>query len=266
LLNRSGDEERTMDVRVYSRAPEDAQHHSLKLSVLLHLLPGAFATVAYFILAPVGERLGAPSFLMLLLAAVLFALPFELGCLLREGKRKNSKFSFKGVVAFHESLSAWQYVVLSLPLLVWMAFVAAVINPPIESAIVDSLFSWVPSVYFFGSFADHISDYSRATLIISALCLVILNGVVGPIVEELYFRGYLLPRISQLRGWAPLFNTVLFSIYHFFSPWQNPLRILAFTPVFYVVWWKKNIFIGIIVHCLANLLGSAAVLILIIRS
>ena len=69
-----------------------------------------------------------------------------------------------------------------------------------------------------------------------------------------------------MRGWAPLFNTVLFSIYHFFTPWQNPLRILAFTPVFYAVWWKKNIYIGIIVHCLVNLLGSAAVLILIIRS
>ena len=81
----------------------------------------------------------------------------------------------------------------------------------------------------------------------SALFLVLINGIFGPIVEELYFRGYLLPRISQLRGWAPLFNSVLFSIYHFFSPWQNPLRILAFTPVFYAC-WKKNIYV--IVHCL----------------
>ena len=254
-----------MDVPALSRTPESVQHHSLKLSLLLHLLPGAFATVAYLILAPIGERLGAPSFLMLLLAAALFALPFELGCLLREGKRKGSKFSLEGVVAFREPLSVWQYVVLSLTLLVWMAFVAAVINPPIESAIVDSLFSWVPSIYFFNSFADHLSDYSRVTLMTSALLLVLINGIFGPIVEELYFRGYLLPRISQLRGWAPLFNSVLFSIYHFFSPWQNPLRILAFTPVFYAVWWKKNIYIGIIVHCMVNLLGTAAVLILIIR-
>ena len=255
-----------MDVPALSRTPESVEHHSLKLSLLLHLLPGAFATVAYLILAPIGERLGAPSFLMLLLAAALFALPFELGCLLREGKRKDSEFSLEGVVAFREPLSVWQYVVLSLTLLVWMAFVAAVINPPIESAIVDSLFSWVPSIYFFDSFADHLSDYSRATLMTSALFLVLINGIFGPIVEELYFRGYLLPRISQLRGWAPLFNSVLFSIYHFFSPWQNPLRILAFTPVFYAVWWKKNIYIGIIVHCMVNLLGTAAVLILIIRS
>ena len=167
---------------------------------------------------------------------------------------------------YREPLSAWQYVVLSLLLLFWLAFVATVVNPPVESAIVDSFFSWVPSVYFFNSFADHISDYSRSTLIVSALLLVVINGVVGPIVEELYFRGYLMPRISRLKWWAPLFNSVLFSLYHFFSPWQNPLRILAFTPVFYTVWWKKNIYIGIIVHCLGNLLGSVGVLILVMQN
>jgi membrane protease YdiL (CAAX protease family) len=246
--------------------PVAIRQHSLKLSLLLHLLPGAVATIAYLILAPIGERLGLPSFLMLLVAAVFFALSFELGCLLREGRKRSSSFSLTGVVMYREPMPAWQYVVLSLLLLLWLAFVAAVINPPVESAIVDSLFSWVPSIYFFDSFADHIADYSRSTLIVSALLLVVINGVVGPIIEEMYFRGYLLPRISKLRGWAPLLNSVLFSLYHFFTPWQNPLRILAFTPVFCTVWWKKNIYIGIIVHCLGNLLGSIAVLVVIMRS
>jgi membrane protease YdiL (CAAX protease family) len=48
---------------------------------------------------------------------------------------------------------------------------------------------------------------------------------------------------------------VLFSLYHFFSPWQNPGRILAFAPWVYVVWRKKNIGIGIAVHCLMNTVG-----------
>jgi membrane protease YdiL (CAAX protease family) len=230
--------------------------------MLLHLLPGALATIAYLILAPIGERLGFPSFLVLLLAAVCFALSFELGCLFREGKRRNSRFSLKGVILFRESLPTWQILVMALVLMLWLVFVAAIINPPLEIKIIDSLFSWVPTVYFFNSFADHIADYSRPTLILSALVLVVVNGIIGPIVEELYFRGYLLPRISQLGRWAPLFNSVLFSVYHFFSPWQNPLRILAFTPVFYAVWWKKNIYIGIIVHCLGNLVGSMGVLLL----
>ena len=44
-------------------------------------------------------------------------------------------------------------------------------------------------------------------------------------VEEMYFHGYLLPRISRLGAWAPLVNTVLFSLYHFFTPWLNVGRI-----------------------------------------
>ena len=44
-------------------------------------------------------------------------------------------------------------------------------------------------------------------------------------VEEMFFRGYLLPRISRLGAWAPLVNTVLFSLYHLFTPWLNVGRI-----------------------------------------
>ena len=46
-------------------------------------------------------------------------------------------------------------------------------------------------------------------------------------VEELYFRGYLLPRISRLGAWAPLVNTVLFSLYHLFTPWLSVGRIAS---------------------------------------
>ena len=223
-------------------------------------------TVAFLLLTPIGESLGAPSFLVLVLTAALLALPLELGILFWEAKRRNATLCLKGVVLFREPLRARQYVLLPLVLLVWVGFIAAVVNPPIESAVVDSLFSWVPDVYFMQSFADNMSDYSRWILITAAVVLVLINGMIGPIVEELYFRGYLLPRISQLGWWAPLVNTVLFSLYHFFSPWQNPLRILAFAPVFYAVWWKKNIYIGIIVHCLGNLLGSVGILILVLRT
>jgi membrane protease YdiL (CAAX protease family) len=58
----------------------------------------------------------------------------------------------------------------------------------------------------------------------------VVNAVAGPVVEEVYFRGYLLPRISRFGAWAPLINTVLFSVYHFFTPWQNVGRILGLLP------------------------------------
>jgi hypothetical protein len=45
----------------------------------------------------------------------------------------------------------------------------------------------------------------------------LLNGVIGPVVEELYFRGFLLPRMEGLGRWAPLVNVTL-SRSVFFGP------------------------------------------------
>jgi hypothetical protein len=82
------------------------------------------------------------------------------------------------------------------------------------------------------------------------------------VVEELYFRGYLLPRLSRLKGWAPLVNILLFSLYHFFTPWQNLTRIIALVPMVNSVWWKKNIYLRMVVHCAGNLAGAIGILIM----
>ena len=81
---------------------------------------------------------------------------------------------------------------------------------------------------------------------------MVFNGIAGPIVEELYFRGYLLPRISYMGTWAPLVSSVLFSVYHFFTPWQNPVRLMVLVPTTYIIVRNKNIYWGMIVHATLN--------------
>ena len=51
----------------------------------------------------------------------------------------------------------------------------------------------------------------------------------------------------------PILISVLFSLYHFWLPFNNVFRVLVFTPVFYIVYRKKNIYIGIWFHCICNL-------------
>ncbi len=85
---------------------------------------------------------------------------------------------------------------------------------------------------------------------------------VGPVVEELYFRGYLLPRMSQFGRWAPLVNVVLFSLYHFWSPWQLLSRIAGIAgiaPLAYAVRWKENVYLGVAVHVALNTISVATV-------
>ena len=93
----------------------------------------------------------------------------------------------------------------------------------------------------------------------------VLNGVVGPVVEELYFRGYLLPRMERLGRWAPLINVSLFSLYHFWSPWQVMARILGLGPMVYAVRWKRNVYLGMVVHCALNSLGVLLVAAVVMR-
>jgi membrane protease YdiL (CAAX protease family) len=106
----------------------------------------------------------------------------------------------------------------------------------------------------------------RSALLITFLAGIALNGIAGPLVEELYFRGYLLPGISRYGtlGSAVL-NVILFSIYHFFSPWGNITRIVALIPLIYVVARKRNIYLSIWVHCCLNTIGMLLSFALILR-
>jgi uncharacterized protein len=98
--------------------------------------------------------------------------------------------------------------------------------------------------------------YPRSMLLVIAVSAVVLNGFVGPAVEELYFRGHLLPRLGKLGSWAPLVNVALFSLYHFWTPWQFLSRVALLLPMVYLVWRKQNLYLGLIAHCLLNLIGT----------
>ncbi len=75
------------------------------------------------------------------------------------------------------------------------------------------------------------------------------NVFLAPLVEELYFRGYLLPRMTG--RYATLFHSFLFAACHVFTPWMIITRTLGLLPLVYGV-RKKNITIGIVVHILGN--------------
>jgi membrane protease YdiL (CAAX protease family) len=245
----------------------DPSRHSISKSIALHLLPGFVITVIYVAVAPLAIRYGMPLFLVIFLLALFLLIPFELGLLLYLGRKRNGSFSLDGIASYRERMPLRQYFVFAVILLVWVFVAAAVLFRPMEKPIIDRFFSWVPPIFLLENFMEHLEEYNRTFLLVTALMGVLLNGFVGPIVEELYFRGYLLPRSPRSTGaWAPLLNSSLFSLYHFFTPWQIPLRILAFTPLFYAVWWKRNVYLGMIVHCAANLTGMSMMLIAILKA
>ena len=223
------------------------EQHSVARTVVLHLLPGALITAFYVGAAPVVRSLGFPSLMAIFLAIGFVLIPFELGYLIYQARKNASTLG--SVVLYRQPVPRGQFVALVLGLLAWWGICSVLLFPPLDEFFRENVFSWLPGWFLF---AEDFTRYSTAALLITWTLGLVVNGIAGPVVEEMYFRGYLLPRISRLGAWAPLLNTVLFSLYHFFTPWLNVGRIIGLLPMIYVAWWKKSIYVSIAVHVLGN--------------
>lgn len=238
----------------------DIPQQSFLHSATLHLLPGVLTTVLFVITAPILFSLGYPSNFAFLLAGLFVLVPFELGFLFYQGKKRNGTLSLDGIVLYREPMSLTKYVLFAAVLLLYGNFILVVVYPPIAKMLTNTLFFWLPDWFFMSS----LLTYSKSLALMTALLGLVVNGFVAPITEELYFRGYLLPRISRFKAWAPVFNGVLHSLYHLWMPWQAPGLILGLLPAAFVVWWKRNIYLGMIIHVVGNVLGSILTLVTIL--
>ena len=239
---------------------EDISQQPISRSITLHLLPGVLTTLVYVIVAPFLNSIGYPSNFAFLLTGLFVLFPFELGFLFYLGKKKNGTLSLDGIVLYRESMPVRQYILFAVPLLVYANFILVVVYPPIAQMLTRTLFFWLPN-WFFLSLP---TEYSKSVLLMTALLGLVVNGFVGPVTEELYFRGYLLPRISRFNVLAPVINGVFHSLYHFWMPWQVPGLILGLLPAAFVVWWKRSIYLAMIIHVTGNALGSMPTLALIL--
>lgn len=235
------------------------EQHSLPRSIVLHLLPGA--VLFGFVL--VAAALGTPAIVALLVGIALVVVPIELGYLLYQGRRESGRWSVWDVVDYREPMPARQIAGWAIPLVGWFILMLFLSVAVLDQRVADGLFSWYPeSIREFASLEGD-NTYATSVVVVFFAASLAVNGILGPVVEELYFRGHLLPRIDRLGRGAPLLNAVLFSVYHFWTPWQSIGRILGLLPWMYTVWRKRSLALSIAVHisvnCIFLLLALAAV-------
>jgi hypothetical protein len=224
---------------------------SVPKSVLLHLMPGAIQVSIFALAAPLVMRSGYPSGFAFTAVNVFIGIPVMLGYLWYRARESGG---LGQVIANREPMPIWQYAVFFIVLFVF-AFAVLFVTGPLNEYFSESVFSWLPE-YFKSSQTMIEGEAARSVLLVMLIAQLVVDGLVVPVVEELYFRGHLLPRVNYL-GWAaPLFSTVLFSIQHFWQPYNYLLIFLIVLPQAYIVWWKRNIYIGMLVHCTANTLGA----------
>ncbi len=231
------------------------EQHPLPASVALHLLPGILTAAVFYAAAPAVMRAGYPAIGAAVLAAGLVLVTAELGWLLREAHRRTGSWAVTAVLPFRPGPFTGRRVLLVVGLIAWAIAVSLL---GIGGSIKDSFFSWMP-----GWVLDPFSaggERSDTAQFVIAVSYVLFLVILGPLVEELYFRGYLLPRIGRFGAWAPLINVSLFACYHLWKPWDAVNLILVLAPMVYAVWKLRDVRIGIAVHVSLNTLGLLNVL------
>jgi len=227
---------------------------SLPRLIALHLLPGVVITAIYLAGAPVAERLGYPPLMALLVAAVVGVGFLQTGHLLASGYRRNGRLSLAGVVTYRDPMAWWKYL-LFVPGLVVLCGTLVWLLTPVDGFIAEHVFAWLPSWYFYGDL-DTYQGFSRDVLVVTVAARFVVDGVVLPVIEELYFRGHLLPRLERYGRWAPVINHGLFTIYHFWQPFNFVTIGVGLFPFVWLAWYRRNVKLAIAFHMIVNLIGA----------
>ena len=220
--------------------------HGRATSVLLHLAPGLVGLLAYLALLPLARGAGLPSVAALAVAGLLAVPAVQLGLLLLHRRRR----PYEPAVALRVRLPTPRLLGLAV-LEIGFAGVVFVATARLTPLIQARAFGWWPQPWAIRLGTD--GHYGGRPLMITAVLVLLGSVLVAPIVEEAYFRGFLLPRMpSRLGRWRVPAHVVLFAGYHFWSPWLLPTRALAILPLAYVAVRTRDVRIGMVAHIVLN--------------
>lgn len=225
-------------------------------------VPTTVLSLSYLIL---GHFCNMPHILLFCILGTIILVPMELGMIISASKKEYGTCSLKSALGGTEKLTLWKIVLIAFVFLGVAGLLSAVVAPlenqffsKIRATVLNNLpigFDWTNYEY--------IKSFSKPTLIFTCVYYCIFNVLIGPIIEELFFRGYLTSHYKKQGVLTPILIAVLFSLYHFWLPFHNIFRILAFAPVAYVAYKKKNIYISIWFHCMCNLFSVVGFVLLV---
>jgi membrane protease YdiL (CAAX protease family) len=219
-------------------------------ALALHLLPGALQMAAYAALAPLLIRSGVPGELGFTLAVLVAGLPCMLAVVWAHGGLR--------AIRYRRPMPAWLYAVLFLAGLV-LAFGLLFATAPLSAFLAENVFSWLPG-YLRPGWEPPVPPV-RSLVLLALLLRLAVDGLAAPVVEEVYFRGLLLPRLEWLGALAPALCALLFTVQHLWQPYNWPLIFLLNVPMMYVVRWRQNIYISMLLHCSTNTIAALLALI-----
>jgi uncharacterized protein len=249
--------ETTIKNEIGSVTTHESNEMSIGKSILLHILPGMLIVIFDIVFAPIVVAMNYPLIFTLVLGDLIILIPFELGVLLYQSKKENGNYKIGLLHPNHEKLKPLKFVIYLVVLFVY-GFLINTIFSKITGFFEENAFGWMPDVFHSGSNAYVLtvdfSEYSQTAKIVTMILSLVVIGILVPIVEELYFRGFLMSRLSKFKIWSPVISVGLWAVYHLWSPWAILQYFVIFILIGFVVYRTKNLKLSIISHALANMM------------
>ena len=250
---------------------QSAKQLSVLQIILAFLIPSAVAFTGFRVILPVLVEGGVPSIIawpavasIMLLGFVLIAIIF----LNKEAKELNISFKERACL---RSLSFKQ----------WSVYVGILFLGMVVTIIVSKtsiLFTHIPGLSvpdYFPFFLNPAIDpmNTESSLLTPGFVLkgaiwmipfIALTLFLNILTEELYFRAWLLPKLSKYGNMSWVINGGLFALYHSYQLWLLPqiLPVSLFTA--YVVYKSRSIWPAFAFHMLANILTVLGMVFLIV--
>lgn len=178
---------------------------------------------------------------------VFVLIPIQFGYLYYLAKkRSNPGWSLKGIVVYTRPLS-W------ISCLIWIP--AILIPTAFIFVILETLTEWLEILSIgINIFSKYQMAATSDVVLIVFIAHIALSGILVPITEEFYFRGFLLPRMPiEFGRFKPVAHSFLFAVYHFDTPWMIPVRTIGILPLIFTTMHTRSVRPAIFAHCLVNL-------------
>ena len=221
---------------------------SIRRALFLQILPGLASLPIYAVLAFWFSAVKLPAMFALTIAIVAVEAPVSWYLIVRLTREEHGKFSFAAAFPWMGKLRWYHYLAIGLPLI----FVSMALNiglaPMTQEPIRAALFSWVPE--WFVMRPDPSAFASLPQGVVIGFWLAMLPGMVliGGATQELYSRGFLLPRTQQFGPVAPLINAAGFAMLHVIAPWDWPVFFVMTLLWALLVWRYRSTRIGLFIH------------------
>lgn len=221
--------------------------------VFYSLFPGAMVGMFYFLMGPFFLEKGYPTIFVLCLAVIFVLVPLEVGIMIWVKKRQGK------VILFDKSNLDWKRGILwVVGLVCYSGIIFATIGKFVATWLKQTVFAFMPSWSMENAFeGDH------TVLVWTFVFVMVFANVVGPLVEEFYFRGFILSRMPKRAVTSVVMSALLFALYHFWSPWDFVARTVMVIPFGYAVQKTGNIWISIAAHISVNIISSISLITLI---